>query len=83
MVGGRAIITDGENFLELLFSCSLRDMAMANWSSSSSSTCFWVDPPPDEVVGVCDSWARELLRYSRGRSLLISAAAVAALSPSL
>lgn len=82
--GAKCTARAGEVFLGL-FSCSFSDMAMASCKSSSSRT-FCSDPaPPDngeeELCGAWDSWARELRRYSGGRSLSTSAAA--ALTPSL
>ena len=49
---GCALAGEGDSFLNDLFSCSLRDMAMANCSSSSSSVCCWVPVPVGVVEGV-------------------------------
>lgn len=73
--------TGAGDFFFVWFSCSFSDMAMASCKSSSSCIFCSVPPPPAAlgvaVEGVCDSWARELRRYSSGRSLLRSAAALA------
>lgn len=82
LTGDGAKRTTGAGVLAL-FSCSFKDMAKANCKSSSSCTGAATGEAEEEVDGPCDSWARELRRYSGGRSLSISAAAADALAPSL